>query len=328
MTTTLDAFILSQHKSNLPNSDAAQLLDAISQASLEIADALSMPNLKGLSGAQGLKNVHGEAQQKLDVFSHEVFIKHFQNSGIVAGMASEESADLVRFPNAHKKYLVSIDPLDGSSNVDVNVCVGSIFSIYRRPKYSTGDIQQQDFLQKGRNQLISGYAMYGAATMLVFTLGNGVFGFTLNPKSTTFVLSHSNITFPEKGKIFSISEGYYHQFPEYIKAYITHCKDIEKRLHTARYVGSLVADFHRNLLKGGVYTYPENHSAPKGKLRLTYECNPIALLTEQAGGLATDGGRRVLDITPENLHQTIPFAAGPRDMMSVLQKLYDKHTIY
>lgn len=322
---TLKDFILSQQGNALPNQDAWLLLSAISKASLEIATALAKPNLQGLSGARNQKNIHGETQQKLDIFSHERFVEHFKNSGIIRGMASEESTDLIAFKTAHKEYIVNIDPLDGSSNIDVNVCVGSIFSVYPRPKDARGSLKEKDFLQKGRAQVMAGYTLYGAATMLVFTLGNGVFGFTLDPKEGNFILTHPNITFPKGGKIFSISEGYYHQFPQYIKDYIAHCKDIENRLHTARYVGSLVADFHRNLLKGGVYAYPTNHSCPEGKLRLMYECNPIALLAEQADGLANNGGENILDIIPLNLHQTTPMATGPKDMMVQLQKYYEQN---
>lgn len=320
---SLKSFIFdTEYATQTSQHDQWELLRNICAAGTEISNILRTAGLRDVAGAHGSENIHGEQQQKLDVLAHHIFIEHLKRSEIVAGLASEESEAMVSFPKAQKDYLINIDPLDGSSNIDVNVCVGTIFSVYKRPQTASKKLEDKDFLQKGSQQLMSGYILYGAATMLVYTSGNGVSGFTQNPENGTFYLSHPNMKFPDNGNIFSISEGYYNQFPSYIKAYIDDCKAFPGRLHTARYVGSLVSDFHRNLIKGGIYAYPETRSAPKGKLRLVYECNPMALLAEQAGGLATDGLRRILSISPDTLHQTVPFVTGSTEMVEKLHTLH------
>jgi fructose-1,6-bisphosphatase I len=211
-----------------------------------------------------------------------------------------------------------MDPLDGSSNIDVNVSIGTIFSIYKRISPRGERAQLQDFLQEGNKQIAAGYIIYGSSTMLVYTTGMGVNGFTLDTGIGEFCLSHQNIKTPENGKIYSLNEGNYNKFPEGVKKYIKYCQEKDKatnRPYSARYIGSLVADFHRNLLKGGVFIYPETASAPSGKLRLLYECNPIAFIAEQAGGKATDGHKRVMDIKPKTLHQRVPFYTGSKNMV-------------
>ncbi|MGB0178365.1 MAG: class 1 fructose-bisphosphatase, partial [Owenweeksia sp.] len=232
-----------------------------------------------------------------------------------------EMEDFVTFNDGihqEAKYVVLIDPLDGSSNIDVNVSVGTIFSIYRRISEPGTPVTLQDFLQPGNKQVAAGYLIYGTSTILVFSTGNGVNGFTFDPGIGSFFLSHPRMKAPETGKIYSINEGNYVHFPEGVKKYIKWCQELDEpdgRPLTSRYIGSLVADFHRNLMKGGIYIYPTGTKAPKGKLRLLYECNPMAFLIEQAGGKATDGYTRILDLQPEELHQRVPFFCGSRKMV-------------
>ena len=242
------------------------------------------------------------------------------NREIVCGIASEEEDEYVTINGKHgtnqNKYVVLIDPLDGSSNIDVNVSVGTIFSIYRRVTPVGTPVQEIDFLQPGSQQVAAGYVVYGTSTMLVYTSGHGVNGFTLNPAIGSFILSHPNMTFTKNGKIYSINEGNYVHFPKGVKNYLKYCQEEkENRPYTSRYIGSLVSDFHRNMIKGGIYLYPTSSIGPKGKLRLLYECNPMAFLAEQAKGKATDGYRRILDIKPTELHQRVPFFCGSMNMV-------------
>ena len=219
-----------------------------------------------------------------------------------------------------------MDPLDGSSNIDVNVSVGTIFSIYRRVTPVGTPVTIDDFLQPGKNQVAAGYVAYGTSTMMVFTTGHGVNGFTLNPAIGTFYLSHPNMSFKETGKIYSVSEGYFAHFEEGMKEYLKYCKLEEgDRPYTARYIGSLVADFHRNLIKGGIYIYPKSKTAPNGKLRLLYECNPMAFIAEQAGGKASDGFNRILDLEPTALHQRVPFYVGSKKMVEKAEEFMLKY---
>jgi len=241
--------------------------------------------------------------------------------GEVCGVASEELDDFISFEdNIHSssKYVVLIDPLDGSSNIDVNVSVGTIFSIYRRISEPGSPVKLEDFLQPGNAQVAAGYVVYGSSTMIVFTTGHGVNGFTLDPSIGTYCLSHPNMKIPSKGNIYSINEGNYVHFPEGVKKYIKFCQTLDlksNRPYTSRYIGSLVCDLHRNILKGGIYIYPTGTMSPNGKLRLLYECNPLALIIEQAGGRATNGEIRILDIKPSKLHQRVPYFAGSTEMV-------------
>jgi fructose-1,6-bisphosphatase I len=267
-------------------------------------------------------NIQGEAQQKLDVYADEVFTKALQASGIVCGIASEECDEIVVFDDEMSKegnYVICMDPLDGSSNIDVNVSVGTIFSIYRRISPVGEKVTKEDFLQPGTKQVAAGYIIYGSSTMLVYTTGLGTTGFTYDPSIGEFCMSHYFMVTPKNGKIYSINEGNYVKFEPGVKKYLRWCQENDKetgRPLTSRYIGSLVADFHRNLLKGGIYLYPKTASAPNGKLRLMYECNPIAFLAEQAGGKATDGyGNRILEIQPTNIHQRVPFFVGSKEMV-------------
>ncbi|MCK9255515.1 MAG: class 1 fructose-bisphosphatase [Bacteroidales bacterium] len=267
-------------------------------------------------------NVQGEVQQKLDVYADEVFSKALQASGIVCGIASEECDEIIVFDDEMSKegsYVICMDPLDGSSNIDVNVSVGTIFSIYRRISPVGDKVTNEDFLQPGIKQVAAGYIIYGSSTMLVYTTGLGTTGFTYDPSIGEFCMSHYYMVTPKNGQIYSINEGNYVKFASGVKKYLKWCQESDKdtgRPLTSRYIGSLVADFHRNLLKGGIYLYPKTASAPNGKLRLLYECNPIAFLAEQAGGMATDGyGNRILEIQPTNIHQRVPLFVGSKDMV-------------
>ena len=222
--------------------------------------------------------------------------------------------------NNQNKYVVLMDPLDGSSNIDVNVSVGTIFSIYRRITPVGTPVQIEDFLQKGNEQVAAGYIIYGTSTMLVYTTGDGVNGFTLNPAIGTFYLSHPQMRFPEHGSIYSVNEGNYIHFPQGIKNYIKYCQmEEDNRPYTSRYIGSLVSDFHRNMIKGGIYLYPPSTKNPQGKLRLLYECNPMAFIAEQAAGKASDGTSRIMDILPTELHQRVPFVCGSMSMVEKLE---------
>lgn len=272
-------------------------------------------------GVSGDENIQGETQMKLDVFANETLKKALIARGDVAGFASEEDDSFVAFDTErgrNAKYVLMTDPLDGSSNIDVNVSVGTIFSIYKRVSPIGTPVTMEDFLQEGRKQVASGYVTYGSSTMLVYTTGNGVNGFTYDPSLGLFILSHPNMQMPKAGKYYSINEGQYVTFPQGVKKFIKYCQEEDKeskRPYSSRYIGSLVSDFHRNLLKGGIYIYPTSTSYPKGKLRLLYEGNPMAFLAEQAGGQATDGVNPILDIKPTELHQRVPFFVGSQDMM-------------
>ena len=280
-------------------------------------------------GTAGDTNIQGEDQQKLDVYANDKFIQTMTKRNIVCGIASEEEDHFVAInsqdENNQNKYVVLIDPLDGSSNIDVNVSVGTIFSIYRRVTPVGTPVTIDDFLQKGDEQVAAGYIIYGTSTMLVYTTGDGVNGFTLNPAIGTFYLSHPNMRFPEDGKIYSVNEGNYSHFPQGVKNYIKYCQIEEgDRPYTSRYIGSLVSDFHRNMIKGGIYMYPKSSKNSDGKLRLLYECNPMAYIAEQASGKASNGFQRIMEIEPSELHQRVPFFCGSKNMVEKAEEFMQK----
>ncbi|HET7361470.1 MAG TPA: class 1 fructose-bisphosphatase, partial [Salinimicrobium sp.] len=286
--------------------------------------------LVDITGAYGETNIQGEDQQKLDVYANEKFIQTLTNREIVCGIASEESDDFITIAGAKKdhknKYVVLMDPLDGSSNIDVNVSVGTIFSIYRRVTPIGTPVKLEDFLQPGNLQVAAGYIIYGTSTMLVYTTGHGVNGFTLNPALGSWYLSHPEMKFPETGKIYSINEGNYVHFPQGVKDYIKYCQEEkEDRPYTSRYIGSMVSDIHRNMIKGGIFIYPKSSKVTNGKLRLLYECNPMAFIIEQAGGKATNGFDRILDIDPQELHQRVPFFCGSIKMVEKAEEFMAKY---
>lgn len=318
---TLGEFIIeNQNEFKYSSGELSRLINSIRLAAKVVNHEVNKAGLVDILGAAGDMNVQGEDQQKLDVFANEAFIKTLTNREIVCGIASEEEDDFITIkdgnPNNQHKYVVLIDPLDGSSNIDVNVSVGTIFSIYRRVTPEGTPVTVDDFLQAGNKQVAAGYIIYGTSTMIVYSTGHGVNGFTLNPAIGTYYLSHPNMKFPKDGKIYSVNEGNYVHFPQGIKDYIKYCQMEEgDRPYTSRYIGSLVSDFHRNMIKGGIYLYPNTYTNPNGKLRLLYECNPMAFLAEQAGGKASDGFRRILDIEPTELHQRVPFICGSTNMV-------------
>ncbi|HRS37881.1 MAG TPA: class 1 fructose-bisphosphatase, partial [Bacteroidia bacterium] len=266
-----------------------------------------------------------------DVFANEQFISALSAGGETCAVASEENEGLINIDSEvskNAKYVVCVDPLDGSSNIDVNVSIGTIFSIYRRTSFG-GIVEETDYLQRGTEQVAAGYIIYGSSTMLVYTTGKGVNGFTLDPSIGEFCLSHPDMKCPKSGKIYSINEGNYAHFPDGVKKYIKYCQEIDsatERPYSSRYIGSLVADFHRNLLKGGVFIYPSTHKSPKGKLRLLYECNPLAFIIEQAGGKASDGFRRILDVQPTSLHQRTPLFIGSADMVTMAEEYMSRYS--
>ena len=320
--TTLGEFLVeNQEKFSYATGELSQLLSSIRLASKVVNREINKAGLADILGHAGSENIQGENQMKLDVFANDTFIRTLRSMGEVCGVASEELEDYISFDdNMHSssKYIVLIDPLDGSSNIDVSVSVGTIFSIYRRISKPGNPAGLSDFLQPGNMQVAAGYIVYGSSTMLVFTTGHGVNGFTLDPSIGTYCLSHPNMKIPEKGKIYSINEGNYVHFPSGVKKYLKFCQalDIQSdRPYTSRYIGSLVCDLHRNILKGGIYIYPTGTLSPNGKLRLLYECNPLAFIVEQAGGRATNGEQRILDIKPTELHQRVPYFAGSTAMV-------------
>lgn len=322
---TLGEFIINNQNSfKYSSGELSRLINSIRLAAKVVNHEVNKAGLVDIIGETGKINVQEEKQQKLDVYANNKFRNTLVNRNIICGLASEEDESFISVnsidKNNQNSYVVLIDPLDGSSNIDVNVSVGTIFSVYRRISEIGNNVSMDDFLQKGRNQVAAGYIIYGTSTMLVYTTGDGVNGFTLNPAIGSFYHSHANLKFPKKGSIYSINEGNYLQFPDYVKKYLKFCQmEEDDRPYTSRYIGSLVSDFHRNLIKGGIFMYPNTSKNPKGKLRLLYECNPISFICEQAGGLAIDGEENILDIQPEALHQRIPFYCGSEKMINQLQ---------
>ncbi|MBT1702787.1 class 1 fructose-bisphosphatase [Chryseosolibacter indicus] len=309
----LDRFIKNnQNQFQYASGELSQILRDIALASKVVNREVNKAGLIDIMGAVGSTNMAGDQQQKLDVLANIRFTRALAKGGEVAALISEESETYVDLNN-DGKYVIAIDPLDGSSNIDVNVSIGTIFSVYRRKSPAGLPIQEEDILQKGSEQVAAGYILYGSSTMLVYTTGYGVNGFTYEPSLGEYFLSHPDMQMPDNGKIYSINEGLSNSFDTSVKEYLNDCKE---KAFTARYIGSLVADFHRNLLKGGIYIYPPTAKDPKGKLRLMYECNALAFVAEQAGGKASDGrGGRILDIQPTGLHQRTPFFVGSKHMV-------------
>jgi fructose-1,6-bisphosphatase I len=311
--TTLDRFIkIKQDEFSFASGELSQILRDIALAAKIVNRETNRAGLANIGGAFGQTNVQGEEQQKLDVIANIRFMRALTKGGEVCAVVSEEDDEVIDLQNSSGKYVVAIDPLDGSSNIDVNISIGTIFSIYRRVTPLGSRILPQDIMQPGNQQVAAGYVLYGSSTMLVYTTGHGVNGFTYEPSLGEFFLSHPNMCAPKDGNIYSINEGTANLFETGLQKYIEKCKE---RLFSARYIGSLVADFHRNLLKGGIYIYPATSKSPKGKLRLLYEANALAFIAEQAGGMATDGFGRILDIEPTSLHQRTPLYIGSPNMV-------------
>lgn len=321
---TLGEFIIDRQQ-DFPGSsgDLSRILSAIRLASKIVSQQVNKAGLaRHILGGAGTDNIQGEAQQKLDVYADERFIEALNNRGNVCGIGSEENDDFIEL-NKDGKYIILMDPLDGSSNIDVNVSIGTIFSVCKRKSKEGQPVEMKDFLQAGVEQVAAGYVLYGSSTMMVYTTGKGVNGFTYDPGIGVFFLSHPDMMFPKENKIYSMNQGNFNRSSKGVQNYINYCQEVDEktnRPHTGRYIGSLVADFHRNLIKGGIYMYPATTTSPKGKLRLLYECSPLAFLTEQAGGKATDGKQRIMEIEPTELHQRVPYFVGNTEMVEKLEE--------
>ncbi len=322
---TIERFIIEEERAHPgATGDFSALLRDLTFAFKIIWREVSKAGLVNILGMAGKENIHGDQVKKLDVFADEKIYQAMDHSGYLCVMASEENEDVLQIPEKYPrgKYVLLYDPLDGSSNIDVNVNIGSIFSIYRRitPK---GQGTLEDCLQPGYKQIGAGYALYGSSTMLVYTTGDGVHGFTFDPSIGEFLLSHENIKIPKRGKIYSVNEGNYRYWHDGVKKYVKYLQEEDKstgRPYSGRYIGSMIADIHRTLLYGGVFMYPGDTKHPDGKLRLMYECNPVAFIIEQAGGKASDGHKRMLDIQPKSLHQRIPMFAGSEEDVTIAEE--------
>ncbi|MDT8411232.1 MAG: class 1 fructose-bisphosphatase [Vicingaceae bacterium] len=329
--TTLNEFIL-ERQADFPyaSGELTRLLNDIGVASKIINKEVRRAGLGNILGKAGSENIQGEDQQKLDVYADNQFINAFRYGGEVCGIASEENDDYMAFDNEISqkgKYVVAFDPLDGSANIDVNVSIGTIFSIYRRVS-KDGPAQLEDFLQEGNKQVAAGYVIYGSSTMLVYTTGKGVNGFTLDPSIGEFCLSHPDIKSPDDGRLYSFNEGNYNTFSKGLQKYCDWVKEEDAstgRPYSCRYIASMVADIHRNLIKGGVFCYPATAGSPNGKLRLIYECNPMAFIVEQAGGIASTGKERIMDIKPTSLHQRVPTLMGSKNMVNKVFEMIEKY---
>lgn len=329
---TLGQFII-EKQADFPYSkgELSRLLRDLGIAAKIVNREVNKAGLADILGMTGETNIQGEQVKKLDVFANEQFIAALQAGGECCAIASEENEEIIPVDNEvsrNAKYVVAIDPLDGSSNIDVNVSVGTIFSVFRRTSLA-GVGTTEDFLQRGTEQVAAGYIIYGSSTMLVYTTGKGVNGFTLDPSIGEFCLSHPEMKISRHGKTYSINEGYYVHFPDGVKKFIKYCQEEDSktnRPYSSRYIGSAVADIHRNLINGGIFIYPVTSQNPKGKLRLIYESNPLSFIIEQAGGKATDGIKRILDIEPTSIHQRTPFFIGSSEMVDVAAEFMVKYS--
>ncbi|MFD1142015.1 class 1 fructose-bisphosphatase [Larkinella insperata] len=318
--TTLDRYIMNrQYAFAYATGELSQLLRDIALAGKIINREINRAGLIDLTGGMGVQNVQGESQQKLDVIADIRFSRALKNGGEVCAIISEEEEEIILTGNNNAKYVVAIDPLDGSTNIDVNVSIGTIFSIYRRVTPIGSEPTVEDFLQGGHEQVAAGYILYGSSTILVYTTGHSVNGFTYDASLGEFILSHADIRSPLDGTIYSCNDGNVDEYEEPVRKYLASCRE---KHHTARYIGSLVADFHRNLLKGGIYLYPPTAKNPDGKLRLLYECYPLAFIAERAGCRAVTHRESILDIKPRSLHQRSSLYMGAPAMVSDLLCLF------
>lgn len=325
---TLDEFILKQQKEYTSSTgELTNLLRDIGVAAKIINREVNKAGLVNILGVAGAENESGDTVQKLDIYANDKIMECLGNSGECAAIASEELENFVALPPVAKKkpkYVVVFDPLDGSSNIDVNVSVGTIFSIYRRISDPAGPITIEDFLQPGTSLVAAGYVLYGTSTILVYTTGHGVNGFTLDPSIGEFCISHRDIKIPEDGAYYAVNQGYYLKFDLEMRRYIDHCSDMNFGL---RYIGSMVSDIHRIMIQGGIFLYPHTRKYPKGKLRLLYECNPMAMIVEQAGGIAiTCNLERILDLPVNDLHQRVTISIGSPKMVSEMKAFVEKYS--
>lgn len=323
---SLSQFIADQ-QSKFPDAtgDLSKIFRDIKFAAKIVNRDVRKAGLVDVLGAHGTVNVQGEEVKKLDMLANEEFKSSLTLGGDCCAIISEEEEDIHHIEttlNQDSKYIIAMDPLDGSSNIDVNASIGTIFSVYKRKSPVGGPVTMEDVLQKGVNQVAAGYIIYGSSTMIVFTTGQGVNAFTLDSSIGDFCLSHPDIKIPLDGKIYSINDGNYDQFEQGVKDYVDYCRDsTNKETYSARYIGSMVSDFHRNLLKGGIFMYPATTDAPNGKLRLMFESNPMAFITEQAGGKATNGSMRILEIEPTEIHQRNPVFMGSKSMVNKVESM-------
>lgn len=325
--TTLDEFIIkSQKKYTHATGQLTRLLRDIGIAAKIVNHAVNKAGLINIIGVAGTDNASGDEVQKLDMYANDIFIECLKKSGECGGIASEEDENIILLePVAERTsdYVLVMDPLDGSSNIDVNVSVGTIFGIYRRKTDTSGKCDLSDFLQKGTELIAAGYVLYGTSTMLVYSTGEGVNGFTLEPSIGEFCLSHRNMKIPSTGKYYSVNQGYYKLFDPEIQKYIDHCSEQNIGL---RYIGSMVSDIHRSMFKGGVFMYPNTTKNPEGKLRMLYECNPMAYIIEQAGGMAVNTKmERILDLEVTELHQRSPIVIGSKDMVEEVGRFVEEY---
>jgi len=322
---TIERFIIEEER-NHPEAtgELSGILYDLGLAAKMIANKVRSAGLADILGSTANENVQGEVQQKLDVLANEIIVKAMDHGGRLAAMASEEEPGIIAIPEPFKcgKYCLMFDPLDGSSNIDVNVPVGTIFSVVRKITRGRHG-EMEDMLQPGRRQVAAGYVIYGSSTMMVYTTGQGAHGFTLDPSIGEFLLSHPNIRIPDNGRYLSVNDSYEQLWSDNARKLMRKYKglDGDRKSMSTRYVGSLVADFHRNLLGGGIFAYPANTKSPKGKLRLLYEANPLAFIVEQAGGAATDGTQRILDVEPTELHQRTPLYIGSKNEVELAQRI-------
>jgi fructose-1,6-bisphosphatase I len=329
---TLARHIIEQEKLHPEaTGELSKLLHDLSLAAKVISLEVNKAGLADILGFTGDNNVHGEQVKKLDIFAHDMMIRAMDHGGHLGVMASEEEEDIIHIPAHFKKgkYVLLFDPLDGSSNIDANISIGTIFSIFKRVS-TEGPGTLEDCLQPGSQQVAAGYIVYGSSTILVYTAGHGVHGYTLDPSFGEFILSHENIQIPSKGKIYSINEGNYKYWHPGLKKYIKYLQDEDEnsdRPYSSRYIGSMVADIHRNLLYGGIFMYPADSRHPNGKLRLIYECNPMSFIVEAAGGKSSDGKNRILDILPQNLHQKTPIFVGSKEDVEMVESFLAKEEV-
>lgn len=326
---TLEEYIIqAQNKFPGATGELSQLLRDIGLAAKIISREVNKAGITNILGEDGSTNVHGESVKKLDLFADKQLISALNRSEITCMVISEENDGIVELDNDGGKYIVYLDPLDGSSNIDVNVSIGSIFSIYMRKDTSTDVLTEDDALQSGVKQVAAGYVLYGSSTLMAYTTGLGVSVFTLDPSIGEFILSDDDVKIPDKGTIYSVNEGSYHSWDEGLKQYVKYCQvedDKTDRPYKARYIGSMVADVHRTLITGGIFIYPNSSQYPNGKLRLMYECNPLSFVIEQAGGMAIDGEGRILEIEPETIHQRTPIFIGSKENVLKVKEFLDKH---
>ncbi|MCE9602389.1 MAG: class 1 fructose-bisphosphatase [Gemmatimonadetes bacterium] len=323
---TIERYIIEQERLHPQATGALSgILQDLALAAKMIASKVRLAGLVDVLGEHGTENVQGESQKKLDVISNDIIVKAMDHGGRLCAMASEEEEGIIPIPEQFRRgnYVLLFDPLDGSSNIDVNVPVGTIFSVLRRVTKGNGVGTLADMLQSGYKQVAAGYVVYGSSTMMVYTTGQGAHGFTLDPSIGEFLLSHPDIKTPEQGRYLSVNEAYEQHWEDNVRQLIRRYRgmDGKREAMNVRYIGSLVADFHRNLLGGGLFAYPANAKSPTGKLRLLYECNPLAFICEQAGGLAIDGHQRILDIQPTHLHQRSPYFIGSKADVAIAAEM-------